>query len=138
MKPVIGSYNHAAQDFQGHEGPTKAKAYGVVLPGSLNWEEHLDEDGEVRTYATYSVIIWAEYWDEAKTIFTKTQSMELDPKTIEGDWKVIGEDGEKAYVYTKGVISGLCVLGDTHTPCFEGAAFFSTDTDDYRKFSLAI
>lgn len=137
-KPVIGYYDILQQDFLGHEGPEKAKAYGFVIPGSLVWTDHLDEDGVTRSYATYSVLIWAKYWDEARKLFTKTQSMEIDPDTVQGEWRMIGDSPFEEFVYTNGVMAGLCILGDMKTPCFEGAAFFSVDDDSYIEFTKAI
>lgn len=138
-KPIVGTYDHYYQDFKGHEKAETQKGYGFVVPGSLTWEDHLDDDEVVRTYATYDVILWAEYWEEAKSIPLKTQSMELDPKTIRGDWQFIDDmDEEEYYVYSDGVMAGLCVLGDMKTPAFEGAAFFSMEDEGYKKFSLAI
>lgn len=137
-KPVIGYYDVLQQDFLGHEGPEKAKAYGFVIPGSLVWTDHLDEDGVTRSYATYSVLIWAKYWDEARKLFTKTQSMEIDPDTVQGEWRMMGDNPFEEFVYTNGVMAGLCILGDMKTPCFEGAAFFSTDDDSYVEFTKAI
>lgn len=138
MKPVFGYYDHEQHDFLGHEGPEKAKAYGFVVPNSLTWEDHLDDDGITRQYATYDVLIWAEYWEEAKTIFHKAQSMEIDSKTVRGEWRMMGDSTFEEYVYTEGVMAGLCILGDMKTPCFEGAAFFSMDDDSYVKFTEAI
>lgn len=137
-KPVIGYYDVLQQDFLGHEGPEKAKAYGFVIPGSLVWTDHLDEDGVTRSYATYSVLIWAKYWDEARKLFAKTQSMEIDPDTVQGEWRMIGDSPFEEFVYTNGVMAGLCILGDMKTPCFEGAAFFSVDDDSYIEFTKAI
>ena len=136
-KPVIGYYDHVQCDFLGHEGPEMAKAYGFVIPGSLAWVDHLDEDGITRNYATYEVLIWAKYWEEAQTIFKKTQSMEIDPDTVQGHWSKMGNPFEE-FVYTNGVMAGLCILGDMKTPCFEGAAFFSTDDNSYKEFTKAI
>lgn len=137
-KPVMGYYDVLQQDFLGHEGPEKAKAYGFVIPGSLEWTEHLDEDGITRTYATYDILVWAKYWQEAEKLFTKTQSMEIDPDTVRGEWRIIGDSTFEEYVYTEGVMAGLCILGDMKTPCFEGAAFFSVDDDSYIQFTKAI
>ena len=139
-KPLVGTYDRDACDFKGHETPEEAKAYGFVLPGSLSWEDHEDSDGVTRNYATYDVVVWSEYWDEAKTIFTKTQSMELDRNSIQGAWKDIIFEGndEYAFVYSDAIMAGLCILGNAKTPCFEGAAFFSTEDDSYKKFSMAI
>ena len=137
-KPVIGYYDILQQDFLGHEGPEKAKAYGFVIPGSLEWTDHLDEDGVTRSYATYEVLIWAKYWQEAQKLITKTQSMEIDPDTVRGEWRAIGDSPFEEFVYTEGVMAGLCILGDMKTPCFEGAAFFSVDDDSYIEFTKAI
>ena len=138
MKPIFGYYCHEQNDFLGHEGPQKVKAYGFVLPNSLAWEDHLDDDGITRNYATYDVLVWAEYWEEAKTIFQKAQSMEIDSKTVRGEWRIMGDSNFEEYVYSEGVMAGLCILGDMKTPCFEGAAFFSMDDDSYVKFTQAI
>ena len=66
--------------------------------------------------------------------------MELDKNTIKGEWKsIIYNDMEtSAYVYTDGVIKGLCVLGKDREPCFEGAAFFNMENEDYLKFTHAM
>lgn len=140
-KPIVGTYSYQEKDFGGHEHSTDKRAYGVVVPKSSTWEDHLDADGVSRTYATFEVIVWTEYWDEAKEIFTKAQSMELDKNSIKGSWKdVIYNDFEdQAFVYTDGFIKGLCVLGEGHPPCFEGASFFDLNADtDYQKFNYAM
>lgn len=140
FKPIVGTYLYSSKDFGGHEESTDKRAYGVIVPGSASWEDHMDSDGVTRTYATFDVIVWTEYWEEAKTIFTKAQSMELDKNTIKGSWKeVIYNDFEdQAFVYTDGVIKGLCVLGDEKEPCFQGAAFFDLADDSYKQFTLAM
>lgn len=138
MKPVFGCYSHEHGDFLGHEGPENVKSYGFVIPGSLKWEDHLDNDGVVRTYATYDVLVWAEYWEEAKYIFQKAQSMEIDKNTVQGEWRFMNNGPMEEFVYTNGVMAGFCVLGDMKTPCFEGAAFFSMDDESYVKFTKAI
>ena len=137
-KPVMGYYDIISQDFQGHEGPEKAKAYGFVIPNSLVWTDHLDDDGVTRTYATYDVLVWAKYWEEARKLFVKTQSMEIDPDTVQGEWRAMNGNPFEEFVFTEGVMAGLCILGDMKTPCFEGAAFFSVDDDSYKEFTTAI
>lgn len=137
-KPVMGYYDIISQDFLGHEGPEKAKAYGFVIPNSLVWTDHLDDDGVTRTYATYDVLVWAKYWEEARKLFVKTQSMEIDPDTVQGEWRTMGGNPFEEFVFTEGVMAGLCILGDMKTPCFEGAAFFSVDDDSYKEFTAAI
>lgn len=140
LKPIVGTYLYQEKDFGGHEQSTDKRAYGTIVPHSATWEDHVDCDGVRRTYATFEVVIWTEYWDEAKTIFEKGQSMELDKNTIKGEWKsIIYNDMEtSAYVYTDGAIKGLCVLGKNHEACFEGAAFFNVENEDYLKFTRAM
>ena len=94
-KPIFGTYDINIEDFKGHEGHEEAKSYGYVVPGSLTWEDNVDEDGVTRRYATYDVVIWAKYWKEAEQIFTKKQSMEIDPDTIKGEWMYILHEGEE-------------------------------------------
>lgn len=137
-KPVLGAYNYDTQRFGGHEGPIAAKAYGYIIPGSLTWTEHFDKDGTLRTYATYDALLWAAYWEEAKKIIGKGESMEIDVKTISGDWRLVDNNGTEAFFYTDGVMAGVTVLGDTKEPCFEGAAFFSTKDVEYNQFMKAI
>lgn len=137
LKPVFGYYSFEEGDFLGHEGK-EVKAYGFVIPDSLTWEDHLDEDGVIRTYATYEVLLWANYWEEAKNIINKAQSMEIDPKTVKGSWQFIGDSPFEEYVYTDGVMAGLCILGNSKTPCFEGAAFFDMTDNSYVNFIRAI
>lgn len=137
-KPLIGTYNVLRKDFEGHEGAEQAKAYGYVLPNTLTWENHLDNDGVMREYATYEILVWAKYWEEASEIFSKTQSMEIDPATIRGSWQFMDGKDYEEFVYSEGVIAGLCILGNEKTPCFQGAAFFSTSDESYIQFTNAI
>ena len=92
-KPIIGTYDIEIDDFKGHESHEEAKSYGYVIPGSLTWEKNTDADGVIRNYATYDVIIWAKYWKETENIFSKKQSMEIDPDTIKGEWMNVCFEG---------------------------------------------
>ena len=56
--------------------------------------------------------------------------MELDPISIDGDWADF--DGEPYFVYTKGNMLGLCVIG-AHEPCFSVSSFFSKNDDTYKS-----
>ena len=80
-KPIVGFYNYMKEDFEGHTSPELAKGYGYI-PEEPNfaWEDHLDPDGVMRTYACFDVILHVDYWDEAKQIIGKRQSMELNPE----------------------------------------------------------
>ena len=71
-----------------------------------------------------------KYYEEAKKIRGQNQSMELDPTTIQGDWANF--DGEDYFVYTKGDMLGLCVIGQ-HEPCFSVSTFFSKNDESYKS-----
>ena len=123
--PVKGIYEEEEGDYTDHGvARSQGRIYGVVPENpNLAWEKHLDEDGVERTYACVDVLIFTGLYTEAHSIINKSQSMELYPKSIQGEWKII--DGKKYFVYTKGHFLGLQVLGDMTEPCFEGSAFFS-------------
>lgn len=124
--PVVGIFNDLVKDFGGHnQDRNVAKIYGVVPQDPhFDWEDHLDSDGVMRTYACTDVYLFTGRYDAAKLIPGKQQSMELDTKTIRGDWQVINEYGQEGFVYTDAQFIGLSVLGDDKTPCFEGSAFY--------------
>lgn len=124
--PVVGIFNDLVKDFGGHnQDRNVAKIYGVVPQDPhFAWEDHLDSDGVMRTYACTDVYLFTGRYDAAKLIPGKQQSIELDTKTIRGDWQVINEYGQKGFVYTDAQFIGLSVLGDDKTPCFEGSAFY--------------
>ena len=124
--PVVGIFNDLVKDFGGHnQDRNVAKIYGVVPQDPhFAWEDHLDSDGVMRTYACTDVYLFTGRYDAAKLIPGKQQSMELDTKTIRGDWQVINEYSQEGFVYTDAQFIGLSVLGDDKTPCFEGSAFY--------------
>lgn len=124
--PVVGIFNDLVKDFGGHnQDRNVAKIYGVVPQDPhFAWEDHLDSDGVMRTYACTDVYLFTGRYDAAKLIPGKQQSMELDTSTIRGDWQVINEYGQEGFVYTDARFIGLSVLGDDKTPCFEGSAFY--------------
>ena len=126
--PVIGHFDYETLDFTSHVRANESRAYGFIPPidSGFAWEAHLDKDGVIRDYACFDVVLWSERYAEAKFIPGKPQSMELNPKTIKGEWKMF-EDGKEAFEYTHSDLMGLCVLGEEVEPCFEGAAFYTQD-----------
>lgn len=133
--PVIGFFDPETKTWASHTGPTLAKAYGYV-ESFLGWEPFEDTDGVTRDYAVFSIIVFADYYEEANNIFGQNQSMELDQKSISGDWALINDD--YYYVYTTAKMAGFCIIG-AHEPCFSVSAFFSQNEDtlnkQYEKFS---
>lgn len=127
--PVKGIYENDEGDYTDHgTARSQGRIYGVVPENpNVSWEKHLDEDGVERTYACVDVLIFTGLYTEANNIINKGQSMEIYPKSIKGEWKII--DGKKYFVFEQGHFLGLQVLGDRTEPCFEGAAFFSLYED---------
>lgn len=130
--PVKGIYEREEGDYTDHgEARNEGRIYGIVPENpNITWEEHEDEDGEIRTYACVDVLIFTGLYSEANEIVGKGQSMEIYPPSIKGSWKII--NGRKYFVFEAGHFLGLQVLGDAVEPCFEGAAFF-TLYEDLKK-----
>ena len=138
--PVKGIWDD--EDFTDHgTGRTQGKAFGVTMSKddmNFAWEDHLDKDGVVRTYACANVVLWTALYEEAKKIPGKSQSMELYEPSIEGVWE--WREGVRVFRYTKASFLGLQVLGDDVEPCFEDSAFFSLYTQaknfvsEFEKF----
>ena len=127
--PVKGIYEGDEGDYADHgKARSQGRIYGIVPENpNLSWEEHMDEDGVIRTYACVDVLIFTGLYAEANAIIGKSQSMEIYPPSIKGEWKII--NGKKYYVFESGHFLGLQVLGDMTEPCFEGAAFFALYQD---------
>lgn len=128
--PIKGIFDKDDIDFQGHGyDNTCGRIYGVV-PENPNfaWEQHVDEDGIMREYACADAYLFTGLYPEAKLIPNKSQSMEIYKKTFDGVWKE-DENGEPYFMFEKGCLVGLQVLGDETEPCFEGAEFFELCKD---------
>lgn len=138
--PVKGIYDGETADYGGHRYDSpRGQVYGVV-PGedkiNFAWEKHLDNDGVEREYATCNILLYTAIFDEAKKIPEKSQSMELYPPSIKGDWST-DFSGQEAFVFEEGSFLGLQVLGDDVEPCFEGAGFYALQ-DLKEQFSLIL
>lgn len=136
--PVVGFFDPETQSWASHTGPTLANGYGYI-ESFIGWEPLTDTDGITRDYAIFSVVIFTKYYEEAKKIRGQYQSMELDSSTIDGSWANF--EGEEYFVYTKGDMLGLCIIG-AHEPCFSVSSFFSKNDEiyksQYEKFSLLL
>lgn len=120
--PVKGIYEY--DDFTDHGARrSEGRIYGIVPENPhLQWEEHEDEDGVVRTYACVDVLIFTALYKEASDIIGKAQSMELYEPSLRYHREII--HGQQYIVFDEGCFLGLQVLGKDVEPCFEGAAFF--------------
>lgn len=128
--PVVGFYDKETNTWASHTGPSLASAYGYV-EDFIGWEPFTDSDGVTRDYAVFQIVLHVNYFEEANSVMGQNQSMELDPKTIEGDW--IRIEDEEYFAYTKGEMLGFCIIGD-HEPCFSSSFFFSKDEGYQTRF----
>lgn len=130
--PIKGIYDKEEIDYTDHgEKRSEGRIYGIVPENpNFSWEKHLDDDGIEREYACVDVLIYTALYQEAAQIFGKSQSMEIYPPSIKGEWQI--KEGKRVFVYSDGCFLGLQVLGEEVEPCFEGAAFFSL-LQDFRE-----
>ena len=133
--PVVGFFDPSTKSWASHSGPNLAKGYGYV-ENFIGWEPFQDTDGVTREYAVFSVILFTDYYEQAQKIMGQSQSMELDPSSIQGDWTLI--QNEEYFVYTTAKMLGFCIIGE-HEPCFSVSSFFSKNDEkydnQYQKFS---
>lgn len=144
--PIVGQYSKEEQDFLSHgelefsmgeDGSIDFKnvgpvPYGFVPPEAETWyEDHLDKDGETRTYLTTEAYLWTGRYPELETLKLglNNQSMELNPATMVGE--SVDFDGKQVQFVKSAEFHGLCILGKGVEPCFEGAAFAPTGVANY-------
>lgn len=127
--PVKGIYEGEEGDYTDHgKNRNEGRIYGIVPENpNVAWEEHEDDDGVVRTYACTDVLIFTALYNEANSVLSKGQSMELYIPSIKGSWQFI--EGRRYYVYEEGCFLGLQILGEGVEPCFEGASFYTLYDD---------
>ena len=82
--PVVGFFDPEGQEWASHTGPKLANGYGYVESFD-GWTPFEDTDGVTREYATFSVILFTDYYEEARKIKGQHQSMELDLETRDGN-----------------------------------------------------
>ena len=124
--PVVGLWDTERQDFTDHSASDRKRAYGFI-PENPNfaWESNYDYDGVERQYASFDIVLWTKAFAEANEIITHPLSMELNPDTVNGEFKVI--NGEYCFYFTSAEMLGVCVLGYNVEPCFEGARFINVE-----------
>jgi len=121
--PIKGIYD--GDDYTDHGTErSEGKIYGIVpMDNNFAWEQHLDDDGVMRTYACTDVLLFSALYPEAEEILGKGQSMELYEPSLVYHQAIL--QGRRYVVFEHGSFLGLQVLGDDVEPCFEGASFFS-------------
>ena len=152
--PIVGYFNERKQDFEEHNRSIKISGgqvqliddtvpYGFVDVHSKIWFQwFMDADGVAREYMMTEGYIWTGIYEESKRITEKgnNQSMELDEKSLQGNWAKFSNSNRKFFIINDGLFKKLCVLGEDVEPCFEGAQIatnFSLD-DNLRQSLLAM
>lgn len=138
--PIVGYYIENKEDFGDHgdqiiidaEGvkfKKLTKPYGFVAPDSKVWFQKFDDTDEfgntiTREYLMTEGYLWTGQYEEAKKVVEegRSQSMELDEKTLKGHWAEDTNRGVQFFIINDAVFSKLCILGEDTEPCFEGAA----------------
>lgn len=136
--PIKGIFDNEAEDYKDHgDDNTDGKIYGIVAAKpNFAWEEHLDCDGQLRSYACADVLYFTGLYPEAKLIAGKPQSMEIYKNSLEGEWRINDQTKTPYYYFKKGCLLGLQALGSSVEPCFEGSAFFnrSNQIDEFINY----
>ena len=135
--PVVGYFNQATNDFEGHnkeislrgggniEVLDTTKPYGFVPTDAKVWFQKFDDEGVEREYLVTECYIWTSAYPESQRLFKhgNNQSMELNKETQKGFWAKDNNSGSRFFIYNEALIEKLCILGESVEPCFEGAQF---------------
>lgn len=151
--PVVGKFSDEDADFSDH-GELIHKVdkngnysiarttciYGVVPADTEVWEkEEIDElSGQTRKYICAEIVLWSSRCPELEILLqdkNRPQSMELDPFSVKGEYKV-NENGEKIFYFTEAHLSGLCILGKMVEPCFEESKISVLDSEKSWQYEL--
>lgn len=135
--PVVGYFNQATNDFEGHnkeislrgggniEVLDTTKPYGFVPTDAKVWFQKFDDEGVEHEYLVTECYIWTSAYPESQRLFEhgNNQSMELNKETQKGFWAKDNNSGSRFFIYNEALIEKLCILGESVEPCFEGAQF---------------
>ena len=135
--PVVGYFNQATNDFEGHnkeislrgggniEVLDTTKPYGFVPTDAKVWFQKFDDEGVEREYLVTECYIWTSAYPESQRLFEhgNNQSMELNKQTQKDFWAKDNNSGSRFFIYNEALIEKLCILGESVEPCFEGAQF---------------
>ena len=138
--PIVGYYKEDKGDYGDHgdrviiddEGvkfESLTKPYGFVSPDAKVWFKVFEEEDSFgntieREYLMTTGYLWTGQYEEAQQVIDdggKPQSMELDDKTLNGEWSNDINNGLDFFIINDAIFSKLCILGDDVEPCFEGS-----------------
>lgn len=138
--PIVGAYRKDVDDFGDHGEILKIEngkveiscstvPYGFVSPDAKIWFKNfndIDEFGNAveRTYLMTTGYLWTGQYPEIERCVSEGmgQSMELDPKTLDGHYAEDYSSGIEFFIINDATFTKLCVLGNDVEPCFEGAS----------------
>lgn len=143
--PIVGYYKEEKGDFRDHgetitieDGEIKfgcnTVPYGFVSPDAKVWfQDYEDDHSIIRTYLCTTGYIWTGQFPESQVAIDegRPHSMELDDKTLKGNWTQNSHTGIDFFIVSDAVFSKLCILGEDVEPCFEGSSIIgaSPETD---------
>lgn len=161
--PIVGYYKDEKEDYVDHgeqiiiddEGINfncLTVPYGFVAPDAKVWfqkfkdTDHAGNEIE-RDYLMTTGYLWTGQFPECQVVIEdedgRPQSMEIDEKTLKGEWSKNYNSGIEFFIINDGIFSKLCILGEDFEPCFEGASITKpkvsstfTKVDDNFKRTL--
>ena len=149
--PIVGCYKEDVGDFRDHGEKitidadgihfnVETQPYGFVAPDAKVWFQKFVDTNEFgeeieREYLMTEGYLWTGQYEECQSVIDegKSQSMEIDEKTVEGKWDYSASDDMEYFIISDGMFSKLCILGDDIEPCFEGASITAPNIS--AKFS---
>ena len=149
--PIVGCYKEDVGDFRDHGEKitidadgihfnVETQPYGFVAPDAKVWFQKFVDTNDFgeeieREYLMTEGYLWTGQYEERQSVIDegKSQSMEIDEKTVEGKWDYSASDDMEYFIISDGMFSKLCILGDDIEPCFEGASITAPNIS--AKFS---
>lgn len=145
---IAGYYNEQTGDYEDHNKELSiidgevcykeiTKPYGFVDLSARCWYQDFIDNGVPHTYLMTEGWLWTSQFPECQRVIEKgnNQSMELDEKTLKGEWSKDSNTGLEFFIINEAIISKLCILGEDVEPCFEGASIQGAQKVQY-SFSL--
>ena len=133
--PVVSYYDSEEDDFVGHA--TEQQIYGIVDPCV---QPTIVEDDDHLLWCVCDVVLYTERPDMvgeiAQKIVGHSQSLELDPSSVQYKINYDEKKHFKNIEFTAGRFVGLSVLGKNQKPAFTGSSFFSCDDAFEAKMQL--
>lgn len=161
--PIVGWFREDKDDFSDHgeritfdadgvKFECMTKPYGFVDPAAKVWFQKFkvkDDSGNEyeREYLMTTGYLWSGQFEELKDVATdkgKPHSMELDKKSLKGEWAYLNNSNIEFFIINSAIFSKLCILGDDIEPCFEESditaphisASFTKEVDNNFKRNL--